>query len=102
MIIVVAEIETADGKRNAFLDEFRRLVPQVLAEVGCIEYGPSVDAITDIAKQAPLRENVVTIVEKWESLDILKTHLTASHMMEYREKVKDLVTGSTLRILDPS
>ena len=39
MIHVVAKIEVVPGKRDAFLDEFHRLVPEVLAEEGCVEYG---------------------------------------------------------------
>lgn len=100
MLSVIAEIEVADGKRDEFLDEFRKVVPLVLAEDGCVEYGPTVDAVTDIPAQIPRRDNVVTIVEKWESLDALKAHLVAPHMTEYRGRVKDLVVGSVLRILD--
>lgn len=100
MLSVIAEIEVADGKRDEFLDEFRKVVPLVLAEDGCVEYGPTVDAVTDIAAQIPRRDNVVTIVEKWESVDALKAHLVAPHMTEYRGRVKDLVAGSVLRILD--
>ncbi|MBP1777462.1 MAG: hypothetical protein H6Q86_3472, partial [candidate division NC10 bacterium] len=51
--------------------------------------------------QIPLRENVVTIVEKWESLQALHAHLVAPHMATYRERVKDYVVGATLQILDP-
>ena len=102
MIYVIATIETAEGKRDAFLDEFHRNVPKVKAEAGCLEYGPTVDVPTDIPVQDPVREQVVTIVEKWESLKALKVHLTAPHMAEYRERVKDLVKGVTLQVLQPA
>ena len=102
MITVVAVIEVAEGKRDALLSEFRQVVPLVRAEEGCIEYGPTVDAVTDIDKQAPVRDNVVTVVEKWESLDALKAHLVAPHMNAYREKVKDLVLGTELKVLKPA
>lgn len=100
MLSVIAEIEIVEGKRDEFLNEFRKVVPLVLAEDGCVEYGPTLDAETDIPAQIPRRDHVVTIVEKWESLDALKAHLVAPHMMEYRGRVKDLVAGSALRILD--
>lgn len=100
MLSVIAEIEVVDGKRDEFLDEFRKVVPLVLAEDGCVEYGPTVDAVTDIPAQIPGRDHVVTIVEKWESVDALKAHLVAPHMTEYRGRVKELVAGSVLRILD--
>jgi quinol monooxygenase YgiN len=100
MISVIAEIEVVDGKRDAFLAEFHRLVPDVRAEVGCIEYGPTCDAVTDISAQIPHRENIVTVVEKWESVETLKAHLVAPHMVAYRPRVKDIVVGTTLRILE--
>lgn len=101
MIYVIATIEVKAGKREAFLAEFHKNMPNVRAEKGCIEYGPTVDATTDIKAQMALRENVVTIVEKWESLQALHAHLAAPHMAVYRERVKDLVVGVTLQILDP-
>ena len=101
MIFVIATIEVKPGKREAFLAEFNRNVPNVRAERGCLEYGPTVDAKTDIKAQIPLRENVVTIVEKWESLQALHAHLVAPHMAAYRERVKDYVAGTTLQILEP-
>ena len=97
---VIAEIEIIAGKRDKFLDEFRKVVPLVLAEDGCVEYGPTLDAMTDIAAQISRRDNIVTIVEKWESVDALKAHLVAPHMTEYRVRVKEFVVGSVLRILD--
>ena len=101
MIFVIATIEVKPGKREAFLAEFNKNVPNVRAENGCLEYGPTVDAKTDIKAQIPLREDVVTIVEKWESLQALHAHLVAPHMATYRERVKDYVVGATLQILDP-
>tara|TARA_R110002072_G_scaffold13481_1_gene56753 strand:+ start:223335 stop:223643 length:309 start_codon:yes stop_codon:yes gene_type:complete len=100
MLSVIAEIEVVAGKRDDFLAEFHKLVPLVLAEDGCVEYGPTIDAETDIPAQIPRRDNIVTIVEKWESLAHLKAHLVAPHMTEYRVRVKELVVKAVLRILD--
>jgi quinol monooxygenase YgiN len=101
MIFVIATIEVKPGKREAFLMEFHKNMPNVRAEKGCLEYGPTVDLKTDIKAQIPLRENAVTIVEKWESLQALHAHLAAPHMATYRERVKDYVAGVTLQILEP-
>lgn len=98
MLHVIAQIEIRPGKRDSFLKEFHQLVPQVLAEKGCIEYGPTVDAATDLDRQH-VDENLVTIIERWESLEDLKAHLSAPHMDQYRERVKDLVVGARLQIL---
>jgi len=101
MIFVIATIEVKPGKREAFLTEFQKNMPNVHAEKGCLEYGPTVDLKTDIKAQIPLRENAVTIVEKWENLQALHAHLAAPHMATYRERVKDYVAGVTLQILEP-
>ncbi len=101
MIYVIATVEVKPGKREAFLAEFHKNMPNVRAEKGCIEYGPTVDLKTDIKTQIPLRENTVTIVEKWESLQALQAHLQAPHMKEYRERVKEIVAGLTLQVLEP-
>jgi quinol monooxygenase YgiN len=102
MIHVIATIEVHAGRREDLLAEFRSIVPQVLAEDGCLEYGPAVDAPTDIAAQLPVREHAVTVVEKWASLEHLKHHLTAPHMQEFREKVREIVARTTLVILRPA
>ena len=101
MIYVIATIEVMPGKREAFLAEFHRNMPNVHAEKGCIEYGPTADLKTDIKAQIPLRENVITIVEKWEDVPALHAHLAAPHMATYRGRTKDLVSRVTLQILEP-
>jgi quinol monooxygenase YgiN len=102
MIHVIATIEINEGKRDAFLQEFHRLVPLVRAEAGCLEYGPTVDEPANLPRQIPIRDNVVTVIEKWESLAALNAHLQAAHMAEYRIRVKDLVRGAQLQILRPA
>jgi quinol monooxygenase YgiN len=102
MIFVVATIELAEGKRNDFLKRVHQLVPQVRAEKGCMEYGPAIDVSTGIKAQLPLRENVVVMMEKWEDLKSLEAHLTAPHMLKYREDVKSMVAGTKLQVLQPA
>jgi quinol monooxygenase YgiN len=102
MIVVLATIELKPGKREDFLREFRKIVPQVRAEQGCLEYFPAVDTVSGIAAQGTPRQDVVVVVEKWESIQALETHLIAPHMMEYRPKVKDFVQRVSLQILSPA
>jgi quinol monooxygenase YgiN len=101
MIHVLAIIELAEGTRDAFLREFHAIVPAVRDEEGCMEYGPTIDARTDLPQQLALGESVVTIVEKWSSMECLKAHLVAPHMMAYRERVKPYVKHVRLHILQP-
>lgn len=102
MIHVLATIELKPGKRGDFLKRVQQLVPKVRAEKGCREYGPAVDAVTGIKAQIPLGENFVVIVEKWAELKDLEAHLTAPHMTEYRQEIRDMVVGTKLQILEPA
>ncbi len=102
MIHVIADIELHPGRRDAFIAEFRKLVPLVLAEDGCIEYGPAIDVPTGIGAQLPLRANGVTVVEKWQSVEHLKRHLDAPHMHDYRVAVRDMVVGTKLAVVEPA
>lgn len=101
MIHVLATVEVVPGKREDFLREFRKVIPAVRREKGCIEYGPAVDIPTGLPVQTPLRETVVVIVERWESVEDLKAHLAAPHMKPYRAAVKDIVKGMEVQILEP-
>lgn len=101
MIHVIATVEVGEGQREAFLAEFHKVMPLVHAEVGCLEYGPTIDIYTGIPVQIVLRPNVVTIIERWENLETLKDHLVAPHMHEYRARVKAFVKGVTLQVTEP-
>ena len=98
MVNVIASIEVKEGHLAEFTKIFIDNVPNVLAEEGCIEYTPTVDIPTNIEVQET-NKNIVTIIEKWESLDHLYAHLKAPHMNTYREKVKDIVVGVTIKVL---
>jgi quinol monooxygenase YgiN len=102
MIVVLATIEIHPGKRSEFLAEFRKIVSKVRAENGCHEYFPAIDTASGLAVQGPAREDIVVVVEKWESVAALEAHLIAPHMMEYRPKVKDFVKKVGLQILSPA
>jgi quinol monooxygenase YgiN len=98
MIIVIASIQIKEGRQSEFLKIFKSNVPFVLEEAGCIEYFPTIDLPTGLPPQE-LDKDLVTIIEKWESLENLNAHLSAPHMLAYREKVKDLVDKVTLKVL---
>lgn len=102
MIHVIATIELIPGGREKFLAAFHALMPEVHAEDGCIDYGPTVDVRTSIGAQIPYREDVVVIVEKWRDLPALEAHLVAPHMTPYRAEVKPLVVSTKLQVLEPA
>jgi len=98
MIHVIASVHVREGRLPAFLRIFKANIPAVLAEEGCMEYVPAVDAPSGLPPQE-LDSNVVTIIEKWRRLEDLKAHLATPHMRSYREEVKDLVDRVTLKVL---
>jgi len=102
VIHVIATIELAPGTRDAYLAVFRKLIPDVRAEKGCIEYGPAVDSETDLSNQARVGPDKVVVVEKWKDLAALKAHSASPHMQAYRVNVKDYVRGLHLLVLDPA
>ena len=101
MIHVIATIELKPDCREDFLKILRNNVPKVKAEAGCLAYEPAVDIDSGLPAQGPVRENAVTIVEAWESLDHLGAHLKTPHMSTYRDTVADYVENVNIEIMAP-
>jgi quinol monooxygenase YgiN len=102
MIYVLATIHVRQGMREKFLEVLKANVPNVTAEKGCISYVPVVDVDSGIPVQEKISYNVVTLLEAWERLEDLTSHLKAPHMLAYREQVRDLVESVRLRVLAPA
>ena len=98
MINVLASAYVRPGKRAEYLGILNANVPHVLKEKGCAGYIAAIDVDAGMPVQV-LDENVVTIIERWESLEALRDHLASAHMLEYREKVKDMVEKVSLKVL---
>ncbi len=98
MINVIASIHIKEGKLSDYLCILKANVPLVWKEKGCIEYVPAADVDTGLAAQV-LEKNVVTILERWESTEALTAHLASPHMLEYREKVKDMIDRVSVKVL---
>lgn len=99
MIHVIADIEVHPGRMSELLEVYRDFVPQVRAEKGCLAYVPARDIDTDLPNQNSDPDRI-TVVECWADMDAFRAHLTAPHMLAYRERVKDIVAGVTVRVLD--
>ena len=98
MVHVLASLRIKEGHLAEFLEIFKANVHHVLKEKGCIEYIPAIDLPTYISAQA-VDQNMVSVIEKWESLAALKDHAVAAHMQAYEKKVKDILEGVSLKIL---
>lgn len=98
MLHVLAELAIAPGARDAFVSHFRWLEPLVQAEDGCLEYRGALELRTAIAAQAPVREDVLLVIEKWASEAALAAHLDAPHMHEFARRTQGMLAGRTIRI----
>ena len=100
MIHVVATVALSPGSQERFLAEFRRNAVLVRAESGCLEYFATADVASGLARQGPIRADVVTILERWADLEALAAHATAAHMLTYRQRVAELVASASLQVLE--
>lgn len=102
MIHVIATIELKPNCREAYLAVLRDNVPNVKAEEGCLAYEPALDIDSGLPVQGSLRENVVTIIEAWESREHLVAHLKTPHMLSYRDAVADYVENLSVQVMSPA
>ncbi|ONG55798.1 antibiotic biosynthesis monooxygenase [Pseudoroseomonas deserti] len=100
MIHVIAIITAKPGQREAVLREFRANMPAVLAEDGCIEYGPAVDA--EGLGNAQFGADSFVVVEKWASPEALAAHAAAPHMKAYGERTREMVAARAIHVLKPA
>lgn len=101
MIHVIAIITAKPGMREAVLKEFKANMPAVHAEKGCIEYGPAIDADGAGPIQTAFGPDTFVVIEKWATMDDLKAHGAAPHMKAYAGKVKDMLAGRVIHVLQP-
>ncbi len=102
MIHVVAIITAKPGMRETVLEAFCANIPAVVAEDGCIEYGPAIDAEGLGSFQTKFGPDSFVVIEKWRDTQALKAHAAAPHMAAYAAKVKDLLAGRVVHVLAPA
>ena len=102
MIHVIAIITAKPGQRENILAAARANIPAVLAEDGCIEYAPAVDAEGLGSFQAKFGDDTFVFVEKWRDAAALKAHAAAPHMAAYAAKVKDMIASRVIHVLSPA
>jgi quinol monooxygenase YgiN len=98
MINVIASVHIKEGLLSEFIKLFKSNIPNVLVEKGCVEYFPTIDIPTGFPPQE-LNENVITIIEKWDSLEDLQAHISAPHMVEFQKKEKEFVDKVSFKVL---
>lgn len=102
MIHVIAIITTKSGQREHVLAAARANIPAVLAEDGCVEYGPAIDAEGLGSFQTKFGPDTFVFIEKWRDAQALKAHAAAPHMAAYAAKVKDMIASRVIHVLSPA
>lgn len=100
MIHVIANITTLPGKRADVLKAFIANIPAVLAEQGCIEYQPVVDATDATEFQTNVGADTFIVVEKWATLEDLHAHAKSAHMAAYAKKVGEMIKDRAVHVLE--
>jgi quinol monooxygenase YgiN len=101
MIHVLAIITAKPSMRDAVLAKFHANVPAVLAEKGCIEYGPAVDAAGIGPIQTKLGPDTFVVIEKWATAADLAAHAAAPHMAAYGASVREMLASRVIHVLSP-
>lgn len=99
MIHVIATITAKPGQRDAVLAFFRKNVPAVLAEKGCISYEAVVDVPGFGGPQTALGPDTFAVIERWESPEALRAHAASPHMAEYGRNTSALLASRVINVL---
>jgi quinol monooxygenase YgiN len=98
MISVVTTVNIKENGRTKFLEKFRQVLPQVMAEHGCIEYFAAIDIDSKIPIQE-FNEKVVMVLEKWIDMKSLHDHLNAQHIQTFLKEVQDVIENISIKVL---
>lgn len=98
MIHVIASITIAEGEMETARSIYRAFVPEVEAERGCLLYCPTLDYQTGIVTQVK-DANVITVIEKWEDEASFVAHLSAPHVIAFRERMQKIMQGVSIKVL---
>ncbi len=98
MIYGVVSVRVKPGKVQEYIALFKSIAGKVSQEKGCLQYVSTIDFEIGVPIQT-LDKNVVTIIEKWESLEALQKHLAAPYMEDFFKKEGALVESSVLKML---
>lgn len=81
-VTVIATLDVVPDQRDTLLAELARVVPDVLAEPGCLGYLPHTSG-----------RNRVVIVESWESMAALEAHAGAAPIAQFTAAVAALLAA---------
>lgn len=98
MLHVIASIHINEGRMADALEIYQPFVPEVLAEKGCIMYCPTTDVETAVATQEK-DGSIITVVEQWADMESFLAHLSAPHVLRFREQMKGILDRVSIKVL---
>lgn len=101
MIYMIVHVTLFPGKRQEYIEEFKKIAPAVRNEDGCMEYGIFVDS-KDTRFDNDKRGDMVIISEKWQSIEALQRHSKSPLVESFRERIKGLRSSSSYELLIPA
>jgi len=100
MLHVIVTMRIKEGQMPAFLDACAALRPLVLQEPGCRAYDYTRDTGSPFGSEPPIEPDRITLLERWESLEALKAHMSAPHMQAAGAKMKDMRASVEVRLTE--
>ena len=88
-IIVLAKVYPKEGCRDTVIELSDDLIENTLAEEGNIDY--------QLLKS--LNDHTLTFIEKWQSLDALKEHMTSKHFQLFGSETKDFIENMDIQVI---
>ena len=89
-----------DADIAAYTSKTLGVIPTVRAENACQMYTLLKDANTDWDKPMRFGERTFWMMEKWDSIDALKAHLSAPHMKAFGPTVAPMRKAGTFHVLE--
>ena len=83
MIIVTAKMNLKPGKKDEFISKAQDLICATRLEEGCISYG--LYASTE-------NKDELVMLEHWEDINSLNTHMETNHFKQFGKIIKQLLT----------
>ena len=84
MIVLVATLKANEGKADAILEEFKKLVPKVLRDPGTVGY---------LVCRPGDDPNKIVVIEQYENREALAFHGQAEHFKAFNAATRGMFAG---------
>jgi len=93
------ELKSADVRAD-YLAKTKEVLAKVRAEPGCLEYRLLGDAVTDWDRPQRGGEKILWMLEHWDCIQSLKTHLDTPHMKAFGPSARPMRASGTFQVFE--